>query len=159
MLKKNLLCLLVLFSSSYVSANTVSNANSNANSREVASALGGLTNKEYSEKDAPRIKVATLNMAAGKVSDMQDIAKAINAMDVDIVALQEVDKSTNRSGKVDQPATLAKLTNMHVAFGRAIDYDDGEYGLAFLSKYPIDDVQITPYLQVSENSVYCYQLK
>ena len=76
-------------------------ANSNANSREVASALGGLKNKTYELEQAPKIRVASFNIAAGKVSDMTAIAKAIRAMNVDVVALQEVDKLTARSGRVD----------------------------------------------------------
>ncbi|MCS4267936.1 endonuclease/exonuclease/phosphatase family protein [Serratia sp. BIGb0163] len=119
-------------------------ANSNANSREVASALGGLKNKTYSLEQAPKIRVASFNIAAGKVSDMTAIAKAIKAMNADVVALQEVDKLTGRSGKLDQAEELAKLTGMHVVFGRAIDYDGGEYGLAFLSKYPLYDSKIYP---------------
>ncbi len=51
-------------------------ANSNANSREVASALGGLKNKTYELEQAPKIRVASFNIAAGKVSDMTAIAKA-----------------------------------------------------------------------------------
>ncbi|AKJ42926.1 Uncharacterized protein conserved in bacteria [Pragia fontium] len=122
----------------------VNHANSNANSREVASALGGITNKTFSLKEAPILKVATFNIAAGKVSDMTAIAKAIKAMNVDIVALQEVDKLTARSGKVDQLAELMKLTGMYGVFGRAIDFDGGQYGLAYLSKYPIKDQVIYP---------------
>lgn len=122
----------------------VNHANSNANSREVASALGGVTNKTFELKDAPKLRVASFNIAAGKVSKMTEIAKAIKAMNVDIVALQEVDKLTARSGKVDQIAELMKLTGMHGVFGRAIDYDGGEYGLAYLSKYPIKDQVIYP---------------
>ena len=43
---------------------------------------------------------------------------------------QEVDKGTKRSGNVDQPATLAKLSGLHAAFGSALDYDGGKYGVA-----------------------------
>ena len=129
--------------SAWSSADT-GHANSNANSREVASALGGLKNKTYELEQAPKIRVASFNIAAGKVSDMTAIAKAIRAMNVDVVALQEVDKLTARSGRVDQAAELAKLTGMQAVFGRAIDFDGGEYGLAFLSKYPLHDAVIYP---------------
>ncbi|WMW60202.1 endonuclease/exonuclease/phosphatase family protein [Serratia marcescens] len=129
--------------SAWSSADT-GHANSNANSREVASALGGLKNKTYELEQAPKIRVASFNIAAGKVSDMTAIAKAIRTMNVDVVALQEVDKLTVRSGRVDQAAELAKLTGMQAVFGRAIDFDGGEYGLAFLSKYPLHDAVIYP---------------
>lgn len=84
--------------SAWSSADT-GHANSNANSREVASALGGLKNKTYELEQAPKIRVASFNITAGKVSDMTAIAKAIRAMNVDVVALQEVDKLTARSGR------------------------------------------------------------
>lgn len=129
--------------SAWSSADT-GHANSNANSREVASALGGLKNKTYELEQAPKIRVASFNIAAGKVSDMTAIAKAIRAMNVDVVALQEVDKLTARNGRVDQAAELAKLTGMQAVFGRAIDFDGGEYGLAFLSRYPLHDAVIYP---------------
>ena len=65
--------------SAWSSADT-GHANSNANSREVASALGGLKNKTYELEQAPKIRVASFNIAAGKVSDMTAIAKAIRAV-------------------------------------------------------------------------------
>ncbi len=119
-------------------------ASSNVNSREVASAMSGLKNRIYNLEQAPKIRIATFNIAAGKVSDLSEMAKAIRAMKADVVALQEVDKLTGRSGKVDQAAVLAQLTGMYVTFGRAIDFDGGEYGLAFLSKYPLHDSKVYP---------------
>ena len=55
----------------------------------------------------------------------------------DIVLLQEVDRGTRRSGRVDQPGVLAQRTGYHVAFGSALDYDEGKYGVAVLSRWPI----------------------
>jgi endonuclease/exonuclease/phosphatase family metal-dependent hydrolase len=60
--------------------------------------------------------------------------KSVNA---DIVLLQEVDKGTRRSGGVDQPAEYSRRTGYNVAFGRSLDYDGGEYGIAILSRWPI----------------------
>lgn len=77
----------------------------------------------------------------GKV-DLERIADIINAADVDLVALQEVDVKTTRSGGVDQPAELARLTGMHVRFGKARDYQGGDYGQAILSKFPIDAFEV-----------------
>ena len=58
-------------------------------------------------------------------------------MKPDLVALQEVDVKTRRTGQVDQPARYADLTGLHVAFGKAMDYDGGQYGNAVLSRWPI----------------------
>ena len=86
-------------------------------------------------------RVLVYNMHAGKdatgVDNLQRIATLVDSVDADIVLLQEVDRNTTRSGRVDQPATLARLTGRHVAFGKSLDYQGGEYGIAILSRWPI----------------------
>ena len=72
----------------------------------------------------------------GKV-DLERIAKVITDANADAVALQEVDKNTERTGGIDMAADLAKRTNMHVAFGANLDFQGGKYGTAILSKHPI----------------------
>ncbi len=69
--------------------------------------------------------------------DLERIAKVIVAARADLVALQEVDCKASRSGSIDQPAELARLTGLHVAFGGNIDLQGGRYGNAVLSRYPI----------------------
>ncbi|HEY9362680.1 MAG TPA: endonuclease/exonuclease/phosphatase family protein [Chitinophagaceae bacterium] len=79
------------------------------------------------------------------VIDMDAIANVINQQQPDVVALQEVDVHTNRSGtSLHQAEELAKLTGMKAYFAKAIDYDGGEYGVAILSKYPMEDMKNTP---------------
>lgn len=76
------------------------------------------------------------------VIDLQAVANVIKNSKADIVALQEVDVHTTRSGKeIDQAEALGKLTGMQAWFARAIDYGGGEYGVAVLSRYPISDMQ------------------
>jgi endonuclease/exonuclease/phosphatase family metal-dependent hydrolase len=70
--------------------------------------------------------------------DLERIARVITAQKPGLVALQEVDVNTRRAGGVDQAAELAKLTGMHVAFGRTIDFQGGRYGNAVLSRFPIE---------------------
>ncbi|OOF28935.1 MULTISPECIES: endonuclease/exonuclease/phosphatase family protein [Salinivibrio] len=111
--------------------------------REPYQAQTDLINKTFSVEEAPTLRVATFNMAAGRVSSLTEIAKAIKALNVDIVAIQEVDVLTARSGKVDQPKKLAELTGLNVEFGRAIDFEGGQYGLAVASKHPILKTAIT----------------
>lgn len=69
--------------------------------------------------------------------DVQRIARVIQSVDPDIVALQEVDRSVKRTNNVDQPAELAKLTGMHDSFGANISLQGGEYGNALLTKFEI----------------------
>lgn len=57
-----------------------------------------------------------------------------------MVALQEVDKIVQRTGQVDQAKKLAELTGMKSAFGKFMDFQGGEYGMALLSKHPIKSI-------------------
>ncbi|MEO7361736.1 MAG: endonuclease/exonuclease/phosphatase family protein, partial [Gemmatimonadaceae bacterium] len=86
-------------------------------------------------------RVLVYNIHAGKtvhgVESIAQIAAVVRASNADIVMLQEVDKGTKRSGNVDQTAELARLTGFHGAFGSALDYDGGKYGVAILSRWPI----------------------
>ncbi|MHC4168268.1 MAG: endonuclease/exonuclease/phosphatase family protein, partial [Planctomycetota bacterium] len=76
--------------------------------------------------------------------DYDRIARIINSLKPDIAALQEIDVKTNRASGADQAAVLAELTGLNYTFGRAIDFDSGQYGLAILSRFEIHDVTNTP---------------
>lgn len=88
-----------------------------------------------------RLRVMTYNIHHGRGADGQidldRIAAMIHRADPDLVALQEVDVKTKRSGVVDQAAKLAEVTGMHPYFAEAIAFQDGRYGNAVLSRYPI----------------------
>jgi endonuclease/exonuclease/phosphatase family metal-dependent hydrolase len=87
------------------------------------------------------LKVLVYNVHAGKdaggVDNLQRVADIVKSSGADIALLQEVDKRTKRSGGIDQPAEYARRTGFNVAFGRSLDYDGGEYGIAVLSRWPI----------------------
>ena len=55
----------------------------------------------------------------------------------DLRLLQEVDRGTERSGRVDQAAELARLTGMQGVFGKTLDFQGGGYGLALLARWPV----------------------
>ena len=90
---------------------------------------------------AIRLRVLTYNIHHGEGVDgrldLARIARVISAAEPDIVALQEVDRLVQRTDSCDQPAELARLTKMHVAFGPNIDLQGGQYGNAVLSRFPI----------------------
>ena len=69
--------------------------------------------------------------------DVPRIAQVIISVDPDLVALQEVDKNTIRTGKVNQDIKLSRLTKMNCVFGSNITFQGGQYGNAILSKFPI----------------------
>lgn len=92
------------------------------------------------------IRVMTYNLhhcnppSAGDKIDVKAIADVIIREKADLVALQEVDVNTERSGKGNNQAKmLADMTGMHYYFSKAIDHQGGDYGVAVLSKYPIVD--------------------
>lgn len=77
-------------------------------------------------------------------SNLAEVAALIQKYQPDFVALQEVDSMTVRSKasqggmKVDLAAELARLTGMDRYFAKAIDFSEGGYGEAILSKWPVE---------------------
>ncbi len=95
-----------------------------------------------------KIKVLSYNIhhcnppskAKDGLIDIQAIVNVIKKSDADLVALQEVDVNTERSGKgLNQARELAKRCGMHFFFVKTIDHQGGDYGIAVLSKFPIVD--------------------
>lgn len=68
------------------------------------------------------------------VVDYDRTAAVIIENQPDVVALQELDSMTGRSGQKYQLKELANRTNYHPVFGKAIDYDGGGYGVGILTK-------------------------
>lgn len=100
---------------------------------------------------APELRVMTYNIFAGKDlerrSNLARVAALIDSLGIDVAFLQEVDRRTARSGHVDQPAVLAELTGFHVRFGRAFDFDGGEYGNAILTRWPVRTSRVVPLVE------------
>lgn len=72
---------------------------------------------------------------------LENIAAVILKSEASVVAIQEMDRFTKRSGNVDQGAELARLLNMEAYFSKSIDHEGGEYGIALFSKYPLVSTQ------------------
>jgi endonuclease/exonuclease/phosphatase family metal-dependent hydrolase len=53
------------------------------------------------------------------------------------VALQEVDNGTDRSGGINQAAYIAGQLGMNYRFGKAKEFQNGEFGVAILSRFPV----------------------
>lgn len=92
------------------------------------------------------LRVMTYNMHHGrgtdKIINLLRVADVIRKAHPDLVALQEVDIRTSRSGGVDQLEEIARLTKMYGRFAKARDYDGGEYGQAVLSRWPVESLQV-----------------
>ncbi|MFK7736842.1 MAG: endonuclease/exonuclease/phosphatase family protein [Pirellulaceae bacterium] len=93
----------------------------------------------------PTLRVLTYNIHHGRALDgkfdYERLAETIAKLEPDVVALQEVDNNTGRSGGVDQAAELGKLLKMNHVFGNALYYLGGQYGEAVLSRFPIKESQ------------------
>lgn len=106
---------------------------------------GGVPDKVYTG-DKPALRIATYNIgkneASDNVTDFTALNTAIKKINADIIAVLEVDNKTQRSQKIDQLKLLADANKMHYVFGKALDFDGGEYGLGLLSKYKILHSQV-----------------
>ena len=84
------------------------------------------------------VKIMSYNVRNAKgmdnVRDYSRVAKVINLEQPDVVAVQELDSMTNRSGQKYVLGELAKLTGMHAEYFPAIKFDGGKYGIGILSK-------------------------
>lgn len=94
------------------------------------------------------LRVLIYNIHAGKDSagagNLERVAGLIASTRADLVLLQEVDRDTVRSGRVDQLAELERRTGLHGIFGKSLDYQGGEYGIAVLSRWPITASEVVP---------------
>jgi len=94
------------------------------------------------------LKIMSYNIHIGNppskpgIIDMEAIIKAIKSENPDLIALQEVDVNTARSGKINQADIIARKLGMNFFFAKAIDHDGGDYGVALLSKFPISETKI-----------------
>lgn len=68
------------------------------------------------------------------ICDFQRVANVINNVSPDVVAIQEVDSMTNRSGQKYVLGEIAERTQMHACFAPAIEFDGGKYGIGLLTK-------------------------
>lgn len=69
--------------------------------------------------------------------DLERIAALIKSEKADIVALQEVDKGTERTKQRDVASELAALTGMSFIFSNNYAFQGGQYGNAVLTKFKI----------------------
>jgi endonuclease/exonuclease/phosphatase family metal-dependent hydrolase len=94
------------------------------------------------------LRVLTYNIHHGEgtdgIIDLSRQAEIVMSVQPDLVALQEVDERTERTGGVNQLAEIARLTGLHAAFGKAMDYSGGGYGVAVLSRWPILSTRSDP---------------
>jgi endonuclease/exonuclease/phosphatase family metal-dependent hydrolase len=92
------------------------------------------------------LKILSYNIKHGRGMDgrvdLKRTAEVIRSFSPDLVTLQEVDKNCTRSGSIDLTQELAGILKMEGRFGKFMDFQGGEYGMAALSKFPITSHQV-----------------
>lgn len=85
-----------------------------------------------------RILAYNIHHGAGndEALDLERIARLIRSLEPDLVALQEIDNRTERTGGVNQAAEIGRMVGMGSVFGPFMDYQGGQYGMALLSDLP-----------------------
>ena len=96
-------------------------------------AFAGCTSTRSSEMTVMSFNVRHC-AGADRVLDVPRVAAVIAAEKPRFAALQELDVTAKRSGRIDEPAELARLTGMKATFGKTIDFQGGEYGVMVLSR-------------------------
>jgi endonuclease/exonuclease/phosphatase family metal-dependent hydrolase len=95
------------------------------------------------------IRVMTYNIHVGvgmdKKLDLARIADIIENERPDLVGLQEVDRFVKRTELRDEILELSTLTGMDYAFAHNLDYQGGQYGVAVLSRFPIQKIDHRKY--------------
>lgn len=76
------------------------------------------------------------------ILDLSRAANIILSEAPDICGLQEIDNYCLRSDSIGQTEYLAKTTNMTGTFGKFMDFQKGQYGMASLTTKPIISTKI-----------------
>lgn len=88
------------------------------------------------------IRIATYNIKSLDAGTGLEAFKSdIENLDIDIIALQEVDRFAGRSNNMDMVKEMAEIGGYpYYHFYKSMWILDGDYGLGILSKYPILEV-------------------
>lgn len=95
-----------------------------------------------------RVKVLTWSIDRGRGSDgrldLERIARVVARSGADLVALQEIDWRTARSGGADQPEAIAKAIGFEHAYAEAMPVEGGSQGEAAFCRRPFGEARRIP---------------
>lgn len=98
------------------------------------------------QEQSINLKIMTYNIHHGEgmdgVLDLSRSAKIIASQAPDLCGLQEVDNYCTRTNKVGQIEFLAQKTSMTGTFGKFMNFQTGEYGMATLTAKPLISTKI-----------------
>lgn len=104
------------------------------------------------------MRVVSFNIHHGTVGrrgpvDPDELGAVCAAFDADLIALQEVDRDTYRTGRADLAATAAGACGMTHVFGASRWFPGGRYGNAILARGTITSATVTPLPKVPASRV------
>lgn len=105
----------------------------------LAGCSGTTSVSDAQNEDPNQLIVATYNIDAKSKPDVVAQSKQMAENDVDIVGLQEVDSETIRNPYNVAEKFTADSPYKDVHFTNCIGFQGGEYGIATVSVYPIED--------------------
>lgn len=93
------------------------------------------------------VRIATFNLhhaaPPGRPYTGRGLKAAVQQLDVDLLALQEVDRRVSRSRFSDQAAIVSRATGLHPVFVSARPLGPfGRYGIALLSAEPASAIEV-----------------
>ncbi len=92
------------------------------------------------------IKIMSYNIRHGEgmdtILDLSRAAKIIESQAPDLCGLQEMDNFCLRSDSIGQTSYLAQKTLMKGTFGKFMNFQGGEYGMATLSAKPLISTKV-----------------
>jgi endonuclease/exonuclease/phosphatase family metal-dependent hydrolase len=87
------------------------------------------------------LRIVDWNIKSARDSSVMAIASTLRMLDADVITLQEVDMHTQRTGGIDEPASLARALDYSYAFAATVPWEGGYYGIATLSRYRLTSVE------------------
>ncbi|MBZ0268468.1 endonuclease/exonuclease/phosphatase family protein [bacterium] len=95
------------------------------------------SSRPWPPRPAPgHLRVATYNIRAG-LGGLDGIVADLEPIHADLIALQEVEHGMARPRSADQAGHIAKALGMEEVFAGSFPVEEGEYGIAVLSRFPI----------------------
>lgn len=91
------------------------------------------------------MRVMTYNIRLGVESSLAEVAADIEVAGIpEVLALQEVGDHWRMGERVDQAEAVAEALGLghHTFAGALTDGDDGRYGIALASAWPLEEVQV-----------------
>ena len=88
-------------------------------------------------------RIITYNIFGARLTNGRELARSLKKYNPDFIGLQEVDRNTKRSKFRDVLQEMAQELGYHYYyFQKTMDFDKGEFGIAFISKYDVKNIYI-----------------